>query len=731
MDVIRLNKGLAVFRPAMTIRLEQRERRGFARTDFEPLALHYKGQVLQIHVMVEFAERGLAAMSEALRLAMDYFTLKEDDFLKRWLPGRDREIGRETTPESWRAIVESLNNPVQQGIVADDREQTNVLVLAGPGSGKTRVLVHRIAYLVRAKRENARGILALAYNRHAAVDIRRRLAELIGDDARGVTVLTCHALAMRLAGASFTGRAERPDDGMFEEVMRRAIELLRGVGLPPEEADEQRERLLAGFRWILVDEYQDIGPDQYELISALAGRTLEEDAGKLTLFAVGDDDQNIYAFNGASVEFIRRFEADYGPKPKYLTANYRSTGHIVSAANAVIEPARERMKSGHPIHIDRARAEDPPGGSWEGLDAVSRGRVQILPAGTDPISQAISVMGEMQRLAGLATDWDWSRCAVIAREWDYLAPLRAFCELHGIPSQMGNEEIPSFWRLRETRAFVDWARARKPRVIDGAALRDWMKSKPNDPWHGLLRQAIEEHALDTGGGDMPVDHFIEWLAEWGRDIRRRRHGLLLVSGHRAKGLEFDHVAVLDGGWNRIGEDEDPDEARRLYYVAMTRARRTLALARFNGPHRLQDALVDNPSVLRRDPVEFPPSPEALQYRHARASLEQVDLGYAGRQPAGHGVHRAIASLSPGDGLEIRALEHGSWELLDRAGMVVGRLARNFTPPKGMRCRAASVLAIVGWSREASEPQYRNSMKCDAWEVVVPELVFERGNRAPS
>ena len=162
-----------------------------------------------------------------------------------------------------------------------------------PGSGKTRVLVHRIAYLIRARRENARGILALAYNRHAAVDIRRRLAELIGDDARSVTVLTCHALAMRLAGASFTGRAERPDDEMFQEVMRRAVELLRGEGLPPEEADEQRERLLAGFRWILVDEYQDIGPDQYELISALAGRTLEDDAGKLTLFAVGDDDQNI------------------------------------------------------------------------------------------------------------------------------------------------------------------------------------------------------------------------------------------------------------------------------------------------------------------------------------------------------------------------------------------------------------------------------------------------------
>ena len=138
--------------------------------------------------MAEFAQQGLGSMADALRLAMDYFSLSQEEFLLRWLPDRDREISRQTTPESWRTIVESLNNPIQRRIVADDREQTNVLVLAGPGSGKTRVLVHRIAYLIRVRRENPRSILALAYNRHAAVEIRRRLAELIGSDARGVIV---------------------------------------------------------------------------------------------------------------------------------------------------------------------------------------------------------------------------------------------------------------------------------------------------------------------------------------------------------------------------------------------------------------------------------------------------------------------------------------------------------------------------------------------------------------
>ena len=729
MDIIRLNKGLTVFRPAMTIRLQPGEgRRGFANADFEPLALHYEGKVLQVHVIAEFAQRGLADMGEALRLAMDYFSSPEDKFLERWLPGRDKEIRRQTTPASWRAIVESLKNPAQQRIVADDREQTNVLVLAGPGSGKTRVLVHRIAYLIRVRRESPRGIVALAYNRHAAVQIRRRLEDLIGDDARGVTVLTCHGLAMRLAGASFSGWLERadnpPDNDPFREVIRRAVDVLQGEGLPEAEADTRRDRLLAGFRWILVDEYQDIDDHQYALISALAGRTREEDAGKLTLFAVGDDDQNIYGFNGASVEFIRRFEEDYNAKPSYLTANYRSTAHIIAAANTVIAPARERMKAEHPIHVDRARQKDPPGGPWETMDSVARGRVQILPAGDSPLSQAQAVMEELLRLKTMDPHWDWSRCAVVAREWKILIPVRAFCEARDIPVQMGNETIPSIWRLRETQALVAWLRHRTPTMVDGEALAAWIAARPSGPWYALLRQAIEDYRLETGGGETPVDHCIEWLAEWSREVRQRQQGLLLVTAHRAKGLEFDHVAVLDGAWDRTRQGEDPDAQRRLYYVAMTRARHTLLLARcLHQTHGLQEGLAHHPAVLRRDPVPAPPPSPAMGYRHVRAELKHVDLGFAGRHPSGDPVHGAIAALCPGDPLKLRIGPSGRWELLNATGRVVGRLAKKFQPPTGMRCRSATVLAVIVRSRGQSEPEYRDHIRCDSWEVVVPELVF--------
>ena len=182
--------------------------------------------------------------------------------------------------------------------------------------------------------------------------------------------------------------------------------------------------------------------------------------------------------------------------------------------------------------------------------------------------------------------------------------------------------------------------------------------------------------------------------------------------------------MLDGGWDRAGRDEDADAPRRLYYVAMTRARQTLTLAQFDGQHPLLDALHRNRSVMRHGPAVLAPGSAALEYRYVRPSLKEIDVGFAGRQNAHRPVHRAITALSPGARLETRIAEGGRWELLDRNGRTVGRLAARFDPPSGMRCRTAEVLAIVGRSRDESDPPYRDSTRCDSWEVVVPELVFE-------
>ena len=109
--------------------------------------------------------------------------------------------------------------------------------------------------------------------------------------------------------------------------------------------------------------------------------------------------------------------------------------------------------------------------------------------------------------------------------------------------------------------------------------------------------------------------------------------------------------------------------------------------------------------------------------YRRLSLRGVFLSFAGYRRPGDPVHRAIASLSPDDLLQVRPGQN-RLELLDGKGTVVGQLAASFEVPHGFRCKFATVLAIVTWGREKSEPEYQESLRCDEWEVVVPELVFE-------
>ena len=705
----------------MTIRLSEDNKR-FVKSDFRPLKEHYSEQTIQIHVMAEYAERALKAMAEAIRLTVDYFELEQAEFIKRWLTRRLKDIGRQTTPQSYRSIVDSLNNPIQQAIVANDREQTNMLVLAGPGSGKTRVLVHRIAYLIRVRRENPRGILALAYNRHAAAEIRKRLFELIGDDAKGVIVMTCHAIAMRLVGASFQGKDATTQN--FDEILRQATNLLQGEGLEADEADAQRAELLDKYRWILVDEYQDVGKAQYDLISAIAGKSIDDPDSRLSLFAVGDDDQNIYAFAGASVEFIRRFEEDYKAKPSFLVENYRSSRNIVEAANCVIQSANQRMKASHPITVDAAREKLPAGGAWQTLDPISNGKVQVIPSTAEPTDQAFLAMQELERQAKLDAEWHWSKVAIIAREWKYLEPVRAYCELFGVPFQMANEEAPSLWRMRETQQLIRWINERDSTLVSMKSIEAWLKQQGEGPWWEQLKELVADLKLELGEAEIPRQHFVESVVEWGRDIRRRQTALLLTTAHRAKGLEFDHVLVLDGAWEKTGKNENKDAARRLFYVAMSRAKQTLTLMQMPALNPfLSSKTIDEPAFLKRQPPDLAPHvSKNLQKSYLTLTLKDVDIGYAGRQPSNHVVHKCITAIQPNDLLELRLIGN-KWILIDSSGETVGRLAKNFAPPPNMRLESCRVYAIMQRGRQDTPDDWQHMVKSDEWEVLLPELTY--------
>ena len=739
-EVVSLNRGLTVFRPAMTLKV-RRDGSTFTVADFKPLQEHYAEQTAQVHIVAEYARLGVDDINLALRLAFDYFRLANNEFVDKWFKGKEAALRRDTLPEHYEQIVKKLGNRNQERIVADDRERTNVLVLAGPGSGKTRVLVHRIAYLIRVRRESSGTILALTYNRHAAVEARRRLDELIGSDARGVNVMTCHALAMRILGISFADAAANPGDETFDNILREATSLLRSDETT---AFVTREQMLGRFNWILVDEYQDIGEPEYELISALAGKTLAEDDARLNLFAVGDDDQNIYAWKGASVRYIRRFAQDYRAKVEYLVENYRSSGFIIDAANRCIEGAAERLKRDHGIRIDAHRVANPPGGPWTGRDSLAEGRVQILHLRGGQLSQAVAAVEELQRLSALDPDWQWSRCAIIARNWADLDPVRSVCVVRGIPVQSAREELSSFWRARETQRFLTTLEAGGSTTIETSQIQRYRANLRADPWAALLAQALEELMLEESHAVVLPTAFVRnWLGEWSKEIRRRQQGLLLTSAHRAKGLEFDHVVILDGRWMSTSAAEDSETPRRLYYVSMTRARETLSLISLEDGDRagsrdnslparrderagaLLQQLGRAPSVLERQA----PSPEIadprLDARIAECTMGDVFLSFAGWTPVEGKAHRAIARLEPGDPLSLMR-ENGQWRIFDRAGNQVGRMARKWSPPAGMAIDRAVVQGIfTRWAKDEADEERRQRLRCETWEVVVPKLRLAR------
>lgn len=724
-QVVTLGKGLSVFRSAMTLHINPKGG-GFTTQHFAPLEDHYIEQTVQTHVMAAYATKGIDDIDQSQRLAHDYFAMEQSDFMKAWMPGKMSECRRQATPQSYAKIVDNLGNSTQAQIVRDDREKTNVLVLAGPGSGKTRVLVHRVAYLVRIKREDPNGILVLAYNRHAAAEIRERLRRLIGEDARFVTVLTIHALAMRLVGASFAGRAVagEPD---FKTLLTDAARLLRGDGLDKVEAEALRETLIQGFRWILVDEYQDVGPEEYALIAAVAGRSIDDPDQRISLFAVGDDDQNIYAFAGASVRHIRQFEQDYSAKPVFLTDNYRSSKNIISAANAVIEDSRERMKSGHEISVDQSRQKHPAGGVMESLDPVAQGRVQILgcPAGNDV--QALAAVNEMIRLSKLIPDWSWKRAAIISRDWRKLPPVRDFAEAQGIPVEMANENLPSIWRTREMQRFIGSLREKDVAMISLGDLIDTLNTIRPSRWTDQIGAGLGQLAREVDGKALSIPDAIEWFAEWSKDSWGEQRGLKLLTAHRAKGLEFDDVVIMDGGWERPSRNEDQDAPRRLFYVAMTRARRNLIVMSNDNHEYLPTG---SSSVVTRHVVPDLASIPGARRFFQSPEMKMVDLSFAGRQGDRHIVHQAIAEEQVG--APVRLSKVGDrWQIEDVRGRTLGRMSKAFAPPNGAKFVRGEIAAIISWRREDSDEHFQHFLKRDHWEVVVPELVFEEVGGAES
>jgi DNA helicase II / ATP-dependent DNA helicase PcrA len=315
-------------------------------------------------------------------------------------------------------ILQDLNQAQREAITAP---AGSTLVLAGAGSGKTRVLVHRIAWLTGVEGATSWSILAVTFTNKAAREMRHRIEHLLGQPVGGMWVGTFHGLAHRLlrahwhdAGLPKTFQILDSDDQhrMIKRIIREMnlddakwpprqaqwfINAQKDEGHRPQHLDDDGDHYLrqmiaiyrsyqeacdragavdfaelllrahellrdrpdilqhyrARFAHILVDEFQDTNSIQYAWLRLLSGE-------RNNLFVVGDDDQSIYGWRGAKVENIRHFQRDY-PKSNLvrLEQNYRSTGNILQAANAVISNNSTRLgknlwtdgQQGDPIRV--------------------------------------------------------------------------------------------------------------------------------------------------------------------------------------------------------------------------------------------------------------------------------------------------------------------------------------------------------------------------------------------
>lgn len=721
--VVELDKGRSVFRSAMTIQTDPEAlKRRFAKDDFAPLEEFYRERTLQTHVMHEYARLGSEAPDRARDLVNAYFSWPRKRFTREFFKGRTDILELATTDESFRRIVDDLRHPVQQSLV-EKPEHGNHLILAGPGSGKTRVIVHRIAYLVRVRRVLPERIIALAFNHSAAVELRRRLVALVGDDARGVTVLTYHAMALRLTGTSLAVSDHRGGAVDFGRLIQDAVDLLGGSSDALSDADELRDRLLQGYEYIFVDEYQDIDEQQYALVSALAGRRLSDPEAKLSIMAVGDDDQNIYSFKGASVEFIRRFRADYGGEISYLVENFRSTQNIIAAANHVIQRAGDRMKVDHPIRINVRRATDPPGGRWASLDGEHAGRVRLITAPADPNRQAQVVFEEVARLRRSDPELALNEVAVLARTHRTIAPLRALCDIEGVRCEVLTREAArtqlSLMQSREGWRIAELLRTRKASLVSVSAIQRWLghqaRYEPENPYWSEITEAIAEFVESEVTNVLPAATVLDALYEAATESRRSGHpgALKLMTAHGAKGLEFKHVLIMDcADWRWTGEDE-----RRLLYVAMTRARETLTVMRAEGGRN--PYLVDlgtSDAVVDLLPGSRPNHRRELERRFVALGPSEMDIGFAGRHEPTDPVHRRIAGLRFGDDVVV-----GDRKVKTTKGHLVGRLSAK---TEGVNSPRATVSGILVRTRGQTPAEYVASLRSDRWETVLVEVVTD-------
>lgn len=693
-------------------------------------------------------------------------------------------------------LLNELNKPQREAVAAP---LGHARILAGAGSGKTRVLVHRIAWLIQAEDFSPANILAVTFTNKAATEMRGKIEDVLGYPIGGMWVGTFHGLAHRLLRAHWKD-VDLPQSFQIldsDDQQRMLKRIIRGMELdeaqwPPKQAqwyinaqkdeglrpkhiqagnDPYSQKMLAiyqayedtcqragvidfgeillrchelwlkrpdilanyqqRFQHILVDEFQDTNTIQYAWLRLLAGNTGH-------LFIVGDDDQSIYGWRGAKIENIQKFHQDYEDAASIrLEQNYRSTGNILAAANAVIANNSDRLgkelwtedDDGDLIQLYRAFNERDEASyvveqirSWvdKGGERAENAILYRSNAQSRVIEEALLHANMPYRVYGGLRFFERAEIK------DVLAYLRlvanrnddaAFERVINTPTrgigaatltqlrQYAREQNQTMWQATSTlleskffsaragnalHAFVTLIDSLTPEddtmplneltslVIDESTLRAHFSKDKTEKGQGRIENLDElinatrqfERPEDTEDMSL-LDAFLAHAAlEAGENQADQWEDCVqLMTLHSAKGLEFPAVFMVgmeEGLFPGQRSSDDPvrlAEERRLCYVGMTRARKTLYLMYTESRFLYGQEMSPTPSRFLRELPE-----DCIEEVRARKST--VSSGYSPMTPK-HTTAINETGLNPGQ--QVHHHKFGGGVIIDTEGS--GKSAR--------------------------------------------------------
>lgn len=530
---IQIEGGFLVTYNRLTIdRVEADNRKQYTADDYKKLGRFYENKTQQIHIVGEYAKKMISDYEGALQFVEDYFQLNYSSFLQKHFPGsKVDDIKLKISPAKFKQIFGELST--RQLAIIKDTDSKYIAVAAGPGSGKTRLLVHKLASLMLMEDVKHEQLLMLTFSRAAATEFKQRLLKLYGNAAHYIDIRTFHSYCFDLLGK--VGNLDKSDT-----ILKAAIEKIK---------NKEVERSAITKTVLVIDEAQDMSLDEYGLIKVLMEKN--ED---MRVIAVGDDDQNIYEFRGSDSKHFEDFILRNQAVRYEMVENYRSKSNLVAFTNAFVERVSHRLKEIPIVAIKNG---------FGNLRVVRYNSKNLVT----PLVHDIRNTG----LSG-------TTCVLTATNNEALQ-IAGLLLNQGVQAKLiqSNEGF-NLYNLLEIRTFLNLIN------IDDGVVRitedQWEAAKhtlrntfqKSTNWE-LCQNMIKAFEANYGNRSYKSDLEVFIRESKLEDFYNERGETIFVSTiHKAKGKEFDNVFLMLDHFK--GET---DEGKRQIYVGMTRAKENLSI----------------------------------------------------------------------------------------------------------------------------------------------------------